>query len=96
MTEEEMIINGIDVSKCIHIDEYKHCNCCNDLIKTIYPKISKCLIEEDLRCEIYPNCYFKQRKHAEQKLDKIKDYCKKNKVAGWVDIEGIIEIIEGE
>jgi hypothetical protein len=37
-----------------------------------------------------------QLKRKEQKLDKIKDYCSKNKVAGWVDIEGIIEIIEGK
>ena len=68
---EEIIIDGIDVRKCTHIDNWKHCNCCNDLIKTIYPKATKCHIEEDLRCEIYPNCYFKQLKRKEQALDKL-------------------------
>lgn len=38
----------------------------------------------------------RELKRKEQKLEKIKDYCLKNKVAGWVDIEGIIEIIEGK
>lgn len=73
MTDKEIIIDGVDVSKCIHIDNYKHCNCCNDLIKTIYPKASKCLIEEDLRCEIYPNCYFKQRKRKEQECEELSE-----------------------
>lgn len=50
----------------------------------------------DCDCNSNPNCYFKQLKRAEQKLEKIKDYCLKNKVAGWVDIEGIVEIIEGK
>lgn len=72
MTDKEIIIDGVDVSKCIHIDNWKHCNCCNDLIKTIYPKATKCHIEEDLRCEIYPNCYFKQLKHKEQEYEKQK------------------------
>ena len=60
--KEQIIIDGVDVSKCIHIDRWKHCNCCNDLIKTIYPNATQCRIEEDLRCETYPNCYFKQIK----------------------------------
>lgn len=72
MTDKEIIINGIDVSKCTHIDNWKYCNCCNDLIKTIYPKATKCHIEEDLRCEIYPNCYFKQLKRKEQECEKLK------------------------
>lgn len=42
------------------------------------------------------DCEWIELKKAEQKLEKIKDYCLKNKVAGWVDIEGIIEIIEGK
>ena len=71
MTDKPIIIDGVNVSECIHIDNWKHCNCCNDLIKTIYPKATKCHIEEDLRCEIYPNCYFKQLKRKEQKLERI-------------------------
>lgn len=72
MTDKEIIIDGVDVSKCIHIDNWKHCNCCNDLIKTIYPKASQCLIEEDLRCEIYSNCYYKQLKRKEQECEELK------------------------
>ena len=72
MTDKEIIIDGVDVSKCIHIDYWEHCNCCNDFIKTIYPKATKCPIEEDLRCETYPNCYFKQLKRKEQKCEKYK------------------------
>lgn len=68
---DEIIIDGVDVSECIHIDNYKHCNCCNDLIKTIYPKATKCHIEEDLRCEIYSNCYFKQLKRKKQECEEI-------------------------
>ena len=70
--KKEIIIDGVDVSKCTHIDNWKHCNCCNDLIKTIYPKATKCHIEEDLRCEIYLNCYFKQLKRKEQECEKLK------------------------
>ena len=60
MRDKQIIIDGVDVSECIHIDEWKHCNCCNDLIKTVYPNATKCHTEKDLRCETYPNCYFKQ------------------------------------
>lgn len=73
MTDKEITIDGVDVSKCIHIDNWKHCNCCNDLIKTIYPKASQCLIEEDLRCEIYSNCYYKQLKRKEQECEELKE-----------------------
>lgn len=45
-------------------------------------------------CEGYLDIYFGRPRRIEQKLQKIKDYCLKNKVAGWVDVEGIIEIIE--
>lgn len=73
----KIIIDGIDVSECNHIDDYKHCNCCNDLIKTIYPKATKCHIEEDLRCETYSNCYFKQLKQTEKKLQEKEQEYKK-------------------
>lgn len=32
----------------------------------------------------------------EQKLEKIKEYCLKNKASAWCDVEGIIGIIEGK
>lgn len=54
-------------------------------------------IEDELEfAKVAVNKAEQKLREKEQKLDKIKDYCKKNKVAGWVDIEGIIERIEGE
>lgn len=84
---KEIIINGVDVSKCIHIDNWKHCNCCNDLIKTIYPKASQCLIEEDLRCEIYPNCYYKQLKRQQYYFEKIRAYELNSLDVDWDEYE---------
>lgn len=86
--EEEIIVDSMDVSECkIYNLKTKKC--------TIPCKIGyiKCT---GLTCSDIKDCYFKQSKRAEQKLEKIKDYCLKNKVAGWVDIEGIVEIIEGK
>lgn len=67
------MINGVDVSGCIFLDEWKHCNCCNDLIKTIYPNATKCHVEQDLRCETYPNCYFKQLARKTQECEELKE-----------------------
>lgn len=67
--------------------------------------VSECGFFEAFDCNLNPydnggcrnhNCNYKRFKRAEQKLEKIKDYCSKNKVAGWIDVEGIIEIIEGK
>lgn len=66
------IIGGVDVSECIHIDYWEHCNCCNDLIKTINPKVTKCLIEKELRCDTYSNCYFKQLARVKEENEKLK------------------------
>lgn len=85
MADKEIIINGVDVSEC--------CWCDFEPNAEPYCRIND---GEDLNCEDNPNCYFKQLKRAEQKLEKIKNYCLKNKVSGWCDIEGIIEIIEGD
>lgn len=85
---KEMIIDGIDVSECnfrLERDNRQKCECCH---ATGFGVICD--------CEKWHNCYFKELKRAEQKLEKIKDYCLKNKVVGWVDIEGIVEIIEGK
>lgn len=66
------IINGIDVSECVHLDEWKHCNICKELIKTI-PDRHQCLMEKDLRCEYYSDCYFKQFKRLQQENEKLKN-----------------------
>ena len=79
---EEIIIDGVDVSECIF---YKG-----------YCRIAALCDYSGHLCEVTPNCKLKQLKRAEQKLEKVKDYCRKNKVSGWVDVEGIVEIIEGE
>ena len=62
---EEIIVDGVNVVGCFNLDEWKHCNICQELIKTI-PNRHQCLIEEELRCEFYTNCYYKQRKRLEQ------------------------------
>ena len=69
--KKQIIIDGIDVSGCKSLDGWKHCNCCNDLIKTIYPKATKCHVEKDLRCETYPNCYFKQLARKTQECEEL-------------------------
>ena len=76
-SKEQIIIDGVDVSGCKSLDGWKHCNCCNDLIKTIYPKATKCHVEEDLRCETYPNCYYKQLARKTQECEELKNTLKK-------------------
>lgn len=60
----DKVIDGLDVSGCINIDEWEHCNICQVLIKTI-PNRHQCLTEGDLRCEFYPDCYYKQLKRLQ-------------------------------
>lgn len=67
----EIINDGVDVSKCVHLDEWKHCNICKELIKTI-PDRHQCLTEQDLRCKYYSNCYYKQLKRTQNALQEIK------------------------
>lgn len=68
---EEIVIDGINVAGCCNLDEWKHCNICQELIKTI-PNRHQCLTEEDLRCEFYPNCNYKQLKRLEQENKQMK------------------------
>lgn len=83
MKIDKEIIDGVDVNECKYFCKFTTI-CRNENIgRVVRP-----------RCKNVVDCYFKQLKRAEQKLEKIKDYCLKNKVAGWVDIEGIVEIIE--
>lgn len=65
------IINGIDVSECVHLDEWKHCNICKELIKTI-PDRHQCVTEQDLRCEYYSNCYYKQLKRLQKENEDLR------------------------
>ena len=64
MNKEQIIIDGVDVSGCINLDYWKHCDNCSTLIKTVKTKDGNyrnhLVSEEDLRCEYYPNCYYKQ------------------------------------
>lgn len=65
MDNKEIIIDGVDVSDCEHL-QYKGCNFPQCLIKTA---------SFDLKCEGY-NCYLKRYKRKEQVLDEIKEYFK--------------------
>jgi len=63
MTENEIIIDGVDVSGCTNLDSWKHCGNCQELIKTVKTESGSfrnfLVSEQDLRCEFYPNCYYK-------------------------------------
>lgn len=69
--EKSIIIDGIDVSGCRYIDEWKHCKLCQELVKTKMNIEDKprttCVDVQDLECSYYDNCYYKQlqRKAAE-------------------------------
>ncbi len=63
MTDKQ-IIDGIDVSKCLYSrtnNKMIMCKACNSGIGSPY-------------CEYETNCYYKQLKRAEQKLEKIKEH----------------------
>ena len=62
MTDEQIIIDGIDVSGCEYYDKNK-------------PSLT-CTCEEYSCSECY-NCYYKQLKRVKKKLDKIKKVCNK-------------------
>ena len=60
MTDEKIIIDGIDVSGCEYCLKMTKYRC------TIQRDVYKCLCEEN------PNCYYKQLKHKEQECNKYK------------------------
>ena len=72
MTDKQII------DDCIHLDEWKHCDICEKLIKTKDgangKKREHLLTEEDLRCDFYPNCYYKQLKAKEQECERLKKW----------------------
>ena len=68
MKDKEIIIDGIDISKCSNYDHGSYFEC----------KDGCC------HCDEIPNCYYKQLKRKEkeckkykQTLTEIKDYCNK-------------------
>ena len=61
MTDKEVILNGIDVSKCEYCLKMTKYRC------TIQRDVYKCLCEEN------PNCYFKQLKRKEQECEELKE-----------------------
>ena len=69
MTDKQIIIDGIDISKCKHYDEvFNYCDQSylgeGGLLKnTKNPK----------RCECSPNCYYKQLKRKEQECEELKE-----------------------
>lgn len=106
---EEIIIDGVDVSK-VSFDKNNglHICCCDDIRDEKTPFM--------LFCSNNPNCNFKQLKRAEQKLKTIesvatdllsltnefdncyhKDECKKcDRVCQYRFVDKILQIIEGE
>ena len=68
MTDKQIIIDGVDISKCKHYDEvFNYCDQSylgeGGLLKnTKNPK----------RCECSPNCYYKQLKRKEQECEELR------------------------
>ena len=95
---EKIIIDGVNVSECgFFHPKYKDTDC--HIALAFSEEYEGCM-----KCENNPNCYFKQLKRAEQKLNKIKNRCIEYmevfKMQG-VDPKGggydhILQIIKGE
>ena len=88
MSNKQIIIDGVDVSGCMYHrmnNKMAMCKACNSGIGSPY-------------CEYETNCYYKQLKRLEKKLEKIKEICK-NVMPTGIDEEtdkfgDILEIIE--
>lgn len=105
MMTEEIIIDGVDVSECgFFHPKYKDTDC--HIALAFSEEYEGCM-----KCENNPNCYFKQLKRTEQKLEKIKDivsYCEEQVWCNDCKYENecgtngthlnnmILQIIEGE
>ena len=100
---KEIIIDGVDISECKYsylLLRSNECGCYAESERAV--KITL--------CKNCPNCYFKQLKRAEKKLEKIKDImtqCNQNAKCGdckygylckgYLFMDGmILQIIEGE
>lgn len=81
MTDKQIMIDGVDVTYCEYCSRYANTT------------IHHC--DWTGECKEHPNCYYKQLKRAEQKLAKIKKYCKpKVMMNGTANV--ILQIIEGK
>ena len=102
MTDKQIIIDGVDVSGC---KKYEHeIVRCNATLKNMCFCGGRCTDEKNA------NCYFKQLKRKEQKIEKIKDiiiqcikntkcaHCKYDDECGGYSFLSkiILQIIEGE
>lgn len=64
MTDKQIIIDGIDVSRCRYYDDrYGYCDACRDDIDGA--SFTKCLYED--------NCYYKQLLRKEQECEELKN-----------------------
>ena len=61
MTNEQVIINNIDVSECEYLTETRHC------------KAQMAVMGTDAnKCKCFPNCYYKQLKRKEKECEELK------------------------
>lgn len=80
MTDKEIIIDGVDVSRC--------CWCDFEPDTEPYCRINN---GEDLICEDNLNCYFKQQARTKKELEELRQYhnkcCKENieKLEQWAE-----------
>ena len=61
MSDKQIIVNEVDVSGCIH---YKNKSCIADYYLTDVPF-------DEAKCELNPNCYYKQLKRKEKERKKL-------------------------
>lgn len=59
MSDKQIIVNEVDVSGCIH---YKNKSCIADYYLTDVPF-------DEAKCELNPNCYYKQLKRKEKECE---------------------------
>ncbi len=74
MTDKQIIIDGVDVSGCKH---YKNRTCIADYCLTDMPF-------GEAKCELNPNCYYKQLLRKEQECEDLKE-----KLIKWLGKEGL-------
>ena len=73
MTDKQIIIDGVDVSKCKYFDcDSKECKA------EYYLRYGYEIVEYD-SCRENPRCYFKQHKRKEQECEEFKVEVKKQK-----------------
>ena len=81
MTDKQIIINGIDVSKGnfrLERDNQQKCECCH---ATGFGVICD--------CEQWHNCYFKQLARAKEEIEKLKAQIENEKQALQIDIDNL-------